>query len=61
MNEAPISRRDVSCGWERSCSEAFTTGTGGELSGVITAALCATTQNEQCEAGELCRPRASCT
>ena len=61
MNDAPTKSREASCGCALTSRDALTTGKGVELTGVMTAALCATTQKEQWEAGELCRARASCT
>lgn len=51
MNEEATRSRDWSCGSERTNVADSRTGAGAALAGVMTAALCATTHNEQCEAG----------
>jgi hypothetical protein len=52
MYEVVTCSRDCSCGSRTTIGEDDWIGAGAELTGVTIAALCATTHNEQCEAGE---------
>lgn len=53
MKEETTRSRDSSCGSQVTSSADSRIGAGAALVGVTTAALWATTHNEQCEAGEL--------
>lgn len=61
MNEETTCSRDCNCGSDTARKADSRTGACVMLTGVITAALCATTHNEQCEAGEVCPARVSWT
>lgn len=61
MNEETTCSRDSSCGSARSSVAVSIAGAGAAFTGEVTAALCATTHNEQCEAGDVCPATASCT
>ena len=61
MNEEATSRWDRNCGSETATAADVTTGAIATLTRVTTAALCATTHKEQCDAGDVCFARTSCT
>jgi len=61
MNAEATCNRDSSCGSLASRSAVATTGTVAVLEGLISTALCAAMQTEQCEDGAACPARTTCT